>query len=55
MKNGENKIELVFAELKSKGLLPPKRKLRASRITPNFRSAILFHNTITYNPKFCDM
>jgi len=26
-----------------------------SRLTPNFRSAIIFYNTINYNPKFCDM
>jgi len=49
-----NRIELVFSELKSRGLIPPERKLRPSGIVPNFRSA-LFFNTTSYNPKFCDM
>jgi hypothetical protein len=55
MTDEPNKIELVFAELKSKGLLPPQRKLTSSKLTPTFRSAILFYNTISYNPKFCGM
>ena len=55
MREDQNKIELVFEELKSKKLLSLNRKLRSSRLTPNFRSAIIFYNTINYNPKFCEM
>lgn len=55
MKTEQNKIETVFADLKSKEILPRNRKLRQTILAPNFRSAILFSNTIDYNPKFRDM
>lgn len=55
MKKELNKIELVFAELKKNGVIPSNRKLRSSILTPNFRSAIIFRNTISYNRKFRDM
>jgi Zn-dependent protease with chaperone function len=49
------KIKLIFEELKSKGLISSKRKIKPSRIVPNFKSGLVFYNTIIYNPKLSPM
>lgn len=44
-------VESLFIELKEAGLIHHKRKLHATKRTPNFKADTIFKRKILYNPK----
>lgn len=51
----DNKIQSIFEELKLKGHIQSKRKIKSSKFAINFKAGLLFYNTIFYNPKLSNM